>query len=140
MDTTTTCSMCPPPEAVNDVQAFFDQWEDEGQVDILQKLSELIILTASRCLLGKEVRENLFNTVYKYFHDLDMGMRPISVFFPYLPIEAHRKRDAARAELARIFSKVRSFALICCATDDGTRDCADGHMHMLRRSSGYSAP
>lgn len=88
----------------------------------------------------REVRENLFNTVYKYFHDLDMGMRPISVFFPYLPIEAHRKRDAARAELARIFSKVRSFALICCATDDGTRDCADGHMHMLRRSSGYSAP
>ena len=26
-------------------------------------------------------------------HDLDKGMVPLSVFFPYAPIEAHRKRD-----------------------------------------------
>lgn len=40
------------------------------------------------------------------FHDLDMGMRPISVIFPYLPIEAHRKRDAARKRMGEIFSKI----------------------------------
>ena len=27
------------------------------------------------------------------FHDLDLGMRPISVIAPYLPIPAHFKRD-----------------------------------------------
>ena len=36
--------------------------------------------------------------MYRLFHDLDHGMQPISVLFPYLPIEAHRKRDASRQE------------------------------------------
>ncbi len=39
-------------------------------------------------------------------HDLDDGMRPISVFFPYLPTSFHRKRDEARIKLGNIFSKV----------------------------------
>jgi|APGre2960657444_1045066.scaffolds.fasta_scaffold00793_4 sterol 14-demethylase len=56
--------------------------------------------------MGQEVRENLFDKVSDLFHDLDMGMQPISVIFPYLPIAAHRKRDSSRAELARIFSKI----------------------------------
>ena len=33
-------------------------------------------------------------------------MQPISVIFPYLPIAAHRRRDASRLELSRIFTKV----------------------------------
>lgn len=33
-------------------------------------------------------------------------MRPISVFFPYLPTSYHKKRDQARAGLGRIFAKV----------------------------------
>jgi hypothetical protein len=33
-------------------------------------------------------------------------MRPISVFFPYLPTAFHRKRDVARVKLGQIFSKV----------------------------------
>ena len=69
-------------------------------------LSDLIILTASRCLMGKEVREQLFEKVAGLFHDLDMGMQPISVIFPYLPIAAHRRRDASRAELSKIFAKI----------------------------------
>merc|ERR1712100_309103 len=32
-----------------------------------------------------------------------VGMIPLSVFFPSAPIEAHRKRDKARKELAAIF-------------------------------------
>jgi sterol 14-demethylase len=76
------------------------------QVDLRALLSDLIILTASRCLMGREVREHLFDRVADLFHDLDMGMQPISVVFPYLPIAAHRKRDSSRAELAKIFTKI----------------------------------
>jgi len=39
-------------------------------------------------------------------HDLDDGMRPISVFFPYLPTSYHKKRDVARVKLGQIFAKV----------------------------------
>jgi sterol 14-demethylase len=75
-------------------------------VDLKYELEHLIILTASRCLLGREVREKLFDDVSALFHDLDNGMIPISVIFPYLPIPAHRKRDQARARLAEIFSTI----------------------------------
>ena len=42
---------------------------------------------------GREVREQLFSQVTSLFHDLDMGMLPVSVLLPYLPIPAHNRRD-----------------------------------------------
>ena len=91
---------------VKEAEDFFAKWGDEGEVDLLDALSELIVLTASRCLLGREIRETLFAEVTTLVHDLDKGMVPLSVFFPYAPIEAHRKRDKARKDLAAIFDKV----------------------------------
>ena len=91
---------------VKEAEDFFAKWGDEGEVDLLEQLSELIVLTASRCLLGREIRETLYSEVTSLVHDLDKGMVPLSVFFPYAPIEAHRKRDAARKKLAMIFDKV----------------------------------
>ena len=35
------------------VQAFFAKWDDEGVVDLKDELTELIILTASRTLMGE---------------------------------------------------------------------------------------
>ena len=35
-----------------------------------------------------------------------MGMQPISVLFPYLPIKAHRDRDVARKQMSDIFAKI----------------------------------
>ena len=35
----------------------------------------------------------MFDEVASLIHDLDMGMLPISVLAPYLPIPAHRRRD-----------------------------------------------
>ena len=91
---------------VKEAEDFFSKWGDEGEVNLLEALSELIVLTASRCLLGREIRETLFSEVTQLVHDLDKGMVPLSVFFPYAPIEEHRKRDKARKELAAIFDKV----------------------------------
>lgn len=48
----------------------------------------------------------MFKEVADLYHDLDDGMRPISVLFPYLPTEYHRKRDAARDALRAIFAKI----------------------------------
>jgi len=91
---------------VQEATAFFDKWGDGGVVDLLDKLPELVVLTASRTLLGKEVRESLFEKVAKLVHDLDDGMIPLSVVAPYLPIPPHRQRDRARKELGEIFGKV----------------------------------
>jgi len=87
-------------------QDYFSKWGDSGEVDLKYELEHLIILTASRCLLGREVRDKLFDDVSALFHDLDNGMLPISVLFPYLPIPAHRRRDRARKKLAEIFANI----------------------------------
>jgi hypothetical protein len=41
------------------LQNFFEKWGDEGVVELQEQLSELIILTASRTLLGEQVRLGL---------------------------------------------------------------------------------
>ncbi|KAF9605241.1 hypothetical protein IFM89_014638 [Coptis chinensis] len=95
-------------QMVVEAEDYFSKWGDNGEVDLKYELEHLIILTASRCLLGREVRDKLFDDVSALFHDLDSGMLPISVIFPYLPIPAHRRRDQARKKLSEIFAKIIS--------------------------------
>mmetsp|Transcript_10455 Transcript_10455/g.15923 ORF Transcript_10455/g.15923 Transcript_10455/m.15923 type:complete len:479 (+) Transcript_10455:63-1499(+) len=85
---------------------YLKRWGDSGEINILDALSELTILTASRCLHGDEVREGMFEDVARIYHDLDKGVTPLSFFFPNAPTEAHRIRDRARQEMIKIFSKV----------------------------------
>lgn len=93
-------------QMVTEAEDYFAKWGDKGEVDLKYELEHLIILTASRCLLGQEVRDQLFDDVSALFHDLDNGMLPISVLLPYLPIPAHRRRDKARKRLAEIFANI----------------------------------
>ncbi|KAL4854977.1 Obtusifoliol 14-alpha demethylase [Chlorella vulgaris] len=101
-----------------EAEEYFSKWEDEGVVDFMAVFSELIILTASRTLLGREIRESMFREVADLYHDLDDGMRPISVIFPYLPTAFHRKRDAACAALHAIFKKVITSRRASAAKED----------------------
>lgn len=93
-------------QMVFEAEDYFSKWGESGTVDLKYELEHLIILTASRCLLGREVRDKLFDDVSALFHDLDNGMRPISVIFPYLPIPAHRQRDRARLRISEIFATI----------------------------------
>uniref|UniRef100_A0A7N0RAA8 sterol 14alpha-demethylase n=1 Tax=Kalanchoe fedtschenkoi TaxID=63787 RepID=A0A7N0RAA8_KALFE len=93
-------------QMVMEAEDYFSKWGESGEVDLKYELERLIILTASRCLLGQEVRDKLFDDVSALFHDLDNGMLPISVITPYLPIPAHRRRDQARKKLSQIFSRI----------------------------------
>ncbi|XP_006665026.2 obtusifoliol 14-alpha demethylase [Oryza brachyantha] len=93
-------------QMVAEAEEYFSKWGESGTVDLKYELEHLIILTASRCLLGREVREKLFDDVSALFHDLDNGMQPVSVIFPYLPIPAHRRRDRARQRLKDIFATI----------------------------------
>jgi len=78
----------------------------EGTVDLLESLSELTILTASRCLHGEDVRMHMFKELQQLYHDLDMGLTPLTVFWPHAPTQRHKKRDEAREQLIALFEKV----------------------------------
>mmetsp|Transcript_23367 Transcript_23367/g.38932 ORF Transcript_23367/g.38932 Transcript_23367/m.38932 type:complete len:486 (-) Transcript_23367:295-1752(-) len=94
------------PKIEMETMAYLKEWGSSGSVDILKALSELTILTSSRCLHGDEIRENMFAEVSRVYHDLDKGVTPLSFFFPYAPTSAHAMRDSARKEMVKIFSKV----------------------------------
>jgi sterol 14alpha-demethylase len=94
------------PLLIQEAQDFFSKWGDSGEVDILDKLSELTILTASRCLMGQEVREKLFEEVAGLFHTLDKGITPLSVFWPHAPVPSHWARDRARKDMVKLLSPV----------------------------------
>lgn len=94
------------PLMVKEAREFFNGWGESGEVDLYNELSNLIILTGSRCIMGREVRENLFGEVSHLIHDLDQGMRPISVLANWLPTKAHRDRDRARKEMGKLFEPV----------------------------------
>ena len=94
------------PEIVREAEAYFAGWGDEGECDLLEKMAELTINTASRCLLGREVREQFAANFASLFHDIDEGISPLAIINPNLPIPAFRRRDAARAKFAEIFSGI----------------------------------
>lgn len=94
------------PKIVRETKDYIKDWGDDGVIDIFNALSELTILTASRCLHGDDVRETMFKDVSRLYADMDQGITPLTYFFPTAPIESHRKRDAARAEMVSLFSKV----------------------------------
>uniref|UniRef100_A0A0E0ED80 Uncharacterized protein n=1 Tax=Oryza meridionalis TaxID=40149 RepID=A0A0E0ED80_9ORYZ len=85
---------------------YFAKWGEQGTVDLKRELDLLILTIASRVLLGKEVRETMFNDVVSSFHELmDNSMHLISLCFPNLPIPRHRRRDTASARLKELFSR-----------------------------------
>ena len=89
-----------------ETREFLADWGEEGEIDLFHALSELTILTASRCLHGNDVREKLFKEISQLYHDLDHGLTPLTVFFPNAPTEAHKKRNIARMKMVELFSKV----------------------------------
>ncbi|KAL6841653.1 hypothetical protein ACP4OV_028592 [Aristida adscensionis] len=89
---------------LQEVEDYFAKWGQQGTVDLKHELEQLLTLISSRCLLGKEVREKMFDEVFSLFHELiKNGLRLTSVFFPYAPMPTNRRRDKARARLSRIF-------------------------------------
>lgn len=94
------------PKIEMETLAYIKKWGASGELNLLDALSELTILTSSRCLHGDDVRENLFEEVSQIYHDLDKGVTPLSFFFPNAPTGAHAKRDAARKKMVAIFSRV----------------------------------
>eukprot|EP00462_Mataza_sp_D1_P018606 CAMPEP_0175139824 /NCGR_PEP_ID=MMETSP0087-20121206/11129_1 /TAXON_ID=136419 /ORGANISM="Unknown Unknown, Strain D1" /LENGTH=554 /DNA_ID=CAMNT_0016422901 /DNA_START=284 /DNA_END=1948 /DNA_ORIENTATION=- len=97
---------------VAETQDFFAGWvKDRSKpepkvVDLHQTMSELIINTASRSLMGKEIRENLNNKFADLYQTLSDGMTHLTVAFPNAPVPLHIARDKARKEIVTLFKSV----------------------------------
>ncbi|KAH9481299.1 Lanosterol 14-alpha demethylase [Psilocybe cubensis] len=74
-----------------------------GSFDAVKVMQEITILTASRTLQGKEVRENLNKTFADLYNDLDGGFTPINFLFPNLPLPSYRRRDIAHKKISQFY-------------------------------------
>lgn len=86
---------------------YFHRWGNSGENNLFEALSELIILTASSCLHGKEIRSMLDERVAQLYADLDGGFSHEAWLLPgWLPLPSFRRRDNAHKEIKNIFFKV----------------------------------
>ncbi|KAJ2263703.1 Lanosterol 14-alpha-demethylase [Coemansia sp. RSA 376] len=96
------------PIFIQEVNQYVDKhWtESEGTVDLLQSISEMIIMTASHTLMGPEIRSKLYEGVADLYHKLDSCFTPIRFLFEWLPLPSYYSSGKAHDELDRIFSAV----------------------------------
>ncbi|THH06448.1 hypothetical protein EW145_g4083 [Phellinidium pouzarii] len=80
-----------------------DDINEWGSFHSFRVLAEITILTASRTLQGKEVRNGLDKTFAQRYNDLDGGFTPINFLFPNLPLESYRKRDKAHQAMSDFY-------------------------------------
>nr|AAR89625.1 14-alpha demethylase [Danio rerio] len=86
---------------------YFRRWGESGERNLFDALSELIILTASRCLHGCEIRSLLDERVAQLYADLDGGFTHAAWLLPgWLPLPSFRRRDRAHLEIKKIFYNV----------------------------------
>jgi len=86
---------------------YFSRWnEKSGTQDVHKATAELIIMTASKCLLGDEVRSKLDESFAQIFHDLDGGFQPINFLFDDLPLPSNKLRDQAHVKMRHFFMNI----------------------------------
>jgi len=98
------------PIIASEARKYFEEkWGESGEREMLDELNNLTILTASRCLMGEAMRKHLGQDgkrIADLYHELEVGINPISFFFPNLPLPGMKRRDKARAEIGKIFEAV----------------------------------
>ncbi|XP_077159973.1 lanosterol 14-alpha demethylase [Paroedura picta] len=95
------------PIIEEETREYFKTWGEEGEKNLFEALSELIILTASHCLHGKEIRSILNEKVAQLYADLDGGFTHAAWLLPsWLPLPSFRRRDRAHKKIKAIFYKV----------------------------------
>ena len=77
-----------------------------GAFPVLKTFAEVTILTASRTLQGREIRERLTKDYAQVYSDLDHGFTPLHWMIPGLPLPSYRKRDAAHLKMSSFYQSL----------------------------------
>ncbi|RDD36322.1 Lanosterol 14-alpha demethylase [Trichoplax sp. H2] len=118
-----------------ETESYIKSWNDEGHQDLQQIFTELMLMTASRCLHGKEIRGMLNTKVAKLYRDLGKGFCYAAWLLPsWLPIPTFRNRDKANKEMKIIFDQVIDKRIENNVTED---DILDTLMNSKYRNGQY---
>ncbi len=108
-----------------EVDRMVAEWDDEGEIDLLDWFSELTIYTSSACLIGKRFREELDGRFAALYHDLEKGTDAIAYVDPYADIESFRRRDEARVGLVALVQAIMDRRVADPPGEDDDNDLLD---------------
>lgn len=92
---------------IEETENYLDEnWKDSGEVDLLEELNFITIVTSTRTIQGNEVRTRFNKEFSKLYLELDKALGPISFFFPHLPIPTHSRRDQAREAIGGLYKAI----------------------------------
>lgn len=74
-----------------------------GISNVMATQPEITIFTASRSLMGKEMRDRFDESFAGLYSDLDKGFTPINFVFPNLPLPSYQRRDLAQQKISRAY-------------------------------------
>ncbi|CDO94259.1 unnamed protein product [Kluyveromyces dobzhanskii CBS 2104] len=77
--------------------------KDHGIINVMVTQPEMTIFTASRSLLGSEMRDKLDTGFAYLYSDLDKGFTPLNFVFSHLPLDNYRKRDHAQQTISATY-------------------------------------
>ena len=86
--------------------AYIDDWGEEGEIDLLDTMNSLTVNIACRCLLGPEIRDQLYGGFDRLYHDLQRGINLIGFFSPHLLTPGHLRRDRARRKVGELIGGI----------------------------------
>lgn len=76
---------------------------NNGVADVMKTQPEMTILTASKSLMGDDMRSRFDTSFAGLYSDLDKGFTPINFVFPHLPLPAYRRRDEAQKKISATY-------------------------------------
>lgn len=98
------------PRILDEVLDYFRTCNDfrmaernNGVADVMKTQPEMTILTASKSLMGDDMRARFDTLFAQLYSDLDKGFTPINFVFPHLPLPAYRKRDQAQQKISATY-------------------------------------
>jgi len=82
-----------------EVEAYIEDWGDEGERDFYETFKELVLRTSTHCLMGKKFRETVTEEFGRLFGDLEHAISPGAVVDAHSESEVFLRRDEARERL-----------------------------------------
>lgn len=76
---------------------------NNGVANVMKTQPEMTILTASKSLMGDDMRARFDTSFAKLYSDLDKGFTPINFVFPHLPLPSYWQRDAAQQKISATY-------------------------------------
>ena len=88
-------------------------------------------MTASSCLMGPEIRENLSSEIARIYHSLDGGLTPLSTLWPGAPTHKHKEREAAKNLHVWEKGVTRNMTSVILANDPGLEDMHQSKLNLV---------